>query len=65
MKSRQSIGKLMLWGCGGLAYFNFFSGLDVSPGLQFGLSGVIPMAVLIVYLLRQKPGDGGDRDEES
>jgi hypothetical protein len=58
MKSpRKSLGKLMLWGCAGLAYFNLFSSLDVEPGLQFGLSGVLPMAALIVYFLRQKPID--------
>jgi hypothetical protein len=50
-KSPKSIGQLMMWGCGGMAYFNFFSTLNLSPGLQFGLSGVVPMAALIGYLL--------------
>jgi hypothetical protein len=50
-KSPKSIGSLMMWGCGGMAYFNFFSTLNLSPGLQFGLSGVVPMAALIGYLL--------------
>ncbi len=57
VKSPKSIGHLMLWGCGGMAYFNFFSTLNLSPGLQFGLSGVVPMAALIGYFLL-KPGVG-------
>jgi hypothetical protein len=59
---RQAVGKAMLWGLGGLAYFNFFSSLDVEPGLQFGLSGVLPMAALIVYFLIKKPVDGDERE---
>jgi hypothetical protein len=60
MKSRKSLGKAMLWSLGGLAYFNFFSSLDVGPGLQFGLSGVLPMAALIVYFLLKQPVDGDE-----
>jgi hypothetical protein len=62
LKSPKSIGQLMMWGCGGMAYFNFFSTLNLSPGLQFGLSGVVPMAALIGYLLL-KPGAGRSKDE--
>ncbi len=61
-KSPKSIGQLMMWGCGGMAYFNFFSTLNLSPGLQFGLSGVVPMAALIGYFLL-KPGAGKSADE--
>jgi hypothetical protein len=56
-KSRKSASKLVLWAGAGLAYFNLFSSLDVGPGLQLGLSGVVPMAALIVYFLRQQPID--------
>jgi hypothetical protein len=51
IKSRKTIGQMMIWSCVGMAYFNFFSSLNVSPGLQFGLSGVLPMTALIGYLL--------------
>jgi hypothetical protein len=64
LKSPKSIGQLMMWGCGGMAYFNFFSTLNLSPGLQFGLSGVLPMAALIGYLFL-KPGAGRSEDESS
>ncbi len=61
-KAPKSIGHLMLWGGGGMAYFNFFSTLNLSPGLQFGLSGVVPMAALIAYFLL-KPEVGKAEDE--
>jgi hypothetical protein len=64
LKSPKSIGQLTMWGCGGMAYFNFFSTLNLSPGLQFGLSGVVPMAALIGYLLL-KPGAGRSADSET
>jgi hypothetical protein len=57
IKTRKSATKMVLWAGAGLAYFNLFSSLDVGPGLQFGLSGVVPMAALIVYFLRQTPID--------
>jgi hypothetical protein len=53
---------MMMWSLVGLAYFNLFSSLDVEPGLQLGLSGVLPMVGLILYLLRQqKSTDTQDR----
>jgi hypothetical protein len=64
VKSPKSIGQLMMWGCGGMAYFNFFSTLNLSPGLQFGLSGVVPMAALIGYLLL-KPDSSKSDDSET
>jgi hypothetical protein len=54
MKSRKTLGRMMMWSLVGLAYFNLFSSLDVAPGLQLGLSGVLPMVGLILYLLRQQ-----------
>ncbi|MBE9029507.1 hypothetical protein IQ266_06990 [filamentous cyanobacterium LEGE 11480] len=54
-KSPKAIGQMMVWSCVGMAYFNFFSSLNLSAGLQFGLSGVLPMAALIGYLLMPKP----------
>jgi hypothetical protein len=64
LKSPKSIGQLMMWGCGGMAYFNFFSTLNLSPGLQFGLSGVVPMAALIGYFLL-KPSVSNPDDSET
>jgi hypothetical protein len=62
MKSRKTVGRMMMWSLVGLAYFNLFSSLDVEPGLQLGLSGVLPMVGLILYLLRQqKSTDTQDR----
>lgn len=49
IKSRKTIGQMMIWSCVGMAYFNFFSSLDMSPGLQFGLSASLPIAILLVY----------------
>lgn len=60
--SRKAIGQMMLWSLAGLAYFNFFSSLNVSPGLQFGLSGVAPMAALIIYLMIKPPIEKQDKD---
>jgi hypothetical protein len=50
-KAPKTVAQSMIWACAGMAYFNLFSSLDVDPALQFGLSGVLPMAVLIGYLL--------------
>jgi hypothetical protein len=62
MKSRKTVGRMMMWSLVGLAYFNLFSSLDVEPGLQLGLSGVLPMLGLLLYLLRQqKSTDAQDR----
>jgi hypothetical protein len=62
MKSRKTVGRMMIWSLVGLAYFNLFSSLEVEPGLQLGLSGVLPMVGLILYLLReQKSTDAQDR----
>ncbi len=50
-------GFLLIWACGGMAYFNAFSSLDLSPMLQAGLA-LVPLQVgVIVYLLwfRHKP----------
>ncbi|NJN48927.1 MAG: hypothetical protein HC805_02905 [Alkalinema sp. RL_2_19] len=58
--SRKAIGQMMIWSCVGMAYFNFFSSLNLSPGLQLGLSGVLPMAALIGYLLVKSPAKSPD-----
>lgn len=58
--SRKAIGQMMLWSLAGMAYFNFFSSLNLSPGLQFGLSGVLPMGALVVYLLMRKPNKASE-----
>jgi hypothetical protein len=60
IKPPRSGGQLMLWGAAGLAYFNLFSSLALEPGLRFGLSGVVPMTVLIVYLLMKRSPDESD-----
>ncbi len=56
IKSGKTIGQMMIWSCVGMAYFNFFSSLNISPGLQFGLSGSLPIAALLAYRwLKQSP----------
>jgi hypothetical protein len=60
-------GYLLIWACGGMAYFNAFSSLDLSPMLQAGLA-LVPLQVgVIVYFLwfRHRPEllDSKDRSD--
>jgi hypothetical protein len=64
MKSRKTVGRMMMWSLVGLAYFNLFSSLEVGPGLQLGLSGVLPMVGLILYLLRQQKDAGAQGESD-
>jgi hypothetical protein len=50
-KAPKTVAQSMIWACAGMAYFNLFSSLELDPALQLGLSGVLPMAALIAYLL--------------
>lgn len=53
---RKQLGHLMLWACGGMAYFNAFSSLNLPTSAAFLLAG-LPVLLGCLWLIRQSSDD--------